>query len=290
MRSRDHRAQFTPALLAVLPVEWIAGRAVFDPFAAKGCRLGAWCDERSIAFSGFDLQAWPGRDPRVLQADATKADCYPPGQHIIVTSPTYGNGMNDHFRPKDPNRRDNTYRTWRGEDLHENNSGRYTCRHGGEKERRYWEINEAAVATWAARGFDAIVNVKTSFPVSKKMLDRFPSSDYPLAATWRELLERHGYATADTIEVSAGLDAVSDEPAVSSADAIALLIEHAHVVQGRDLEPYPDVSPIDADEKRHRPRHQPLPTHPPLPRLAPRPPHRCRSPRRRRLTRSHEDR
>jgi hypothetical protein len=37
--------------------------------------------------------------------------------------------------------------------------------------------------------------------------------------------------------VSAGLDALSDEPAVSSADAIALLIEHAHLVQGRDLEP-----------------------------------------------------
>jgi hypothetical protein len=201
-RPRQHRAQFTSALLEALPLEWIEPGPVLDPFAGLGIRLGAWCNKHGIPFHGFDIEPWPGRDPRVLQADATKADCYPASQHIIVTSPTYGSGMNDHFSPKNPNRRDNTYRTWLGEDLHPNNSGRYTSRHGGEKERRYWEINEAAVASWAARGFDAIVNVKTSFPVSKKMLDRFPSGDYPLAAMWRELLERHGYAIADTIEVA----------------------------------------------------------------------------------------
>jgi hypothetical protein len=191
--SREHGAQFTRALLDALPDEWLEDEhGVLDPFAGPGTRLGAWCDRHGLVFAGFDIEVWPRHDSRVAQADATDPASYPEGDHLVVTSPTYGNGINDHFTPKDPNRRDNTYRTWLGHDLHENNSGRYTVRHGGSKEVRYWEINLEAVTIWAHRGFDALVNVK-DFPYSGGV--------YPLVARWVELLEAHDYRVAERLEV-----------------------------------------------------------------------------------------
>jgi hypothetical protein len=191
--TRNHGAQFAPALLDALPVEWFdKNDRVLDPFAGVGQRLGSWCDLHGFTFHGFDIEEWPDHDPRVGWGDATDPACYPPGRWRVVTSPTYGNGCNDHFTPKDPNRDDNTYRTWLGRDLHPHNSGRYTVRNGGWKEQRYWNIERQAVAIWAERGFDALVNLK-DFP--------YHHGTYPLVARWRQLLAEYGYTVADPVQV-----------------------------------------------------------------------------------------
>jgi hypothetical protein len=191
--ARHHGARFTRALLGAIPERWHAGHdAVLDPFAGEGHELIAWCERRGLAFTLNDLELWDHRDRRVGQADATDPASYPTDRRLIVTSPTYGNGVNDHFAPRDAERRDNTYRTWLGRDLHENNSGRYTVRHGGAKEERYWALHRQAVAIWAERGFDVLLNVK-DFPVRGEL--------YALADRWAELLEQYGYTVVDRINV-----------------------------------------------------------------------------------------
>ena len=102
----------------------------------------------------------------------------------VITSPTYGNGINDHFQPKDESKR-YTYRIALGQPLDENNSGRYGIRGGRTAWNKYWLINERAVAKWhLAEG--AIVNVKDFFSAGQEV---------SLGVEWSTLLHDIGFRT-----------------------------------------------------------------------------------------------
>lgn len=195
MSARRHPAQFTPAIIGALSPLIDAhappGTTVCDPFAGAGLRLGALCDELGYTFVGLDLERWPDADPRVRRGDATNPRDYSVGRPLIVTSPTYGNGLNDHHQPREDSRR-YTYRVALGEPLAENNSGRYGIRGGRRAWHTYWRINRDAVHIWAAAGLTAIVNVK-AFIHAGRVVD--------LPGMWEVLLIASGYRVASRVTV-----------------------------------------------------------------------------------------
>lgn len=181
-----HPAPFTEsiieALADIIPYAVPSWYTIHDPFAGEGVRLGALCDRIGYKFTGADLEDWKGKDPRVIVGDSTSISTYPRDVHAIVTSPTYNNGVNDHFEPKDASRR-LTYRVRAGHALHENNTGRYSGRSSKRGESEYWRITEEVVDLWPDI---AIVNVKDSVRGSYV---------YPLVALWKSLLNNYGYTT-----------------------------------------------------------------------------------------------
>lgn len=163
---------------------------IHDPFAGAGIRLGALCDELGLTYSGRDLELWDPRDDRVKVGDSTLARNYPSSPYIICTSPTYGNGVNDHFKPKDTSRR-LTYRVALGHALHPHNTGRYSGRGSRKGELEYWRLHEECVKHWPDV---VVVNVKDSIRKGKV---------YPLGTKWRVLLMRYGYTiTTHKVPVS----------------------------------------------------------------------------------------
>jgi hypothetical protein len=168
------------ALRVLLPAEVSEDTIVHDPFAGEGLRLGRLCDELGYAFSGADLEHWQGSDSRVVQADSTRPSSYPEKPFVVVTSPTYNNGVNDHFQPSDSSRR-LTYRVAAGHALHTNNTGRYSGRGSVKGELAYWKITRRCIRWWPDL---AIVNVKDSIRSGQV---------YPLVDLWRTLLRGSGY-------------------------------------------------------------------------------------------------
>lgn len=171
-----HPAQYSKEIIEALEPLLKDSPAVFDPFAGTGERLGQLCDKLQINFSGIDIEDWEG-DSRILLGDATQASSYPDCEHHLVTSPTYANGMNDHFEPKDDSTR-RTYRVGLGRALHDNNTGRYGIRSGSRSFDRYKELNEQAVGLWMAEK----VFLNVSDFIHKNEV-------YPLVDWWKELME-----------------------------------------------------------------------------------------------------
>lgn len=180
-----HPAVFTDSIIEAL-ADLIPRYApslpiVHDPFAGEGLKLAALCERLGYMFSGVDLEPWPNRDRRVVVGDSTDPATYPVGDwHAIVSSPTYNNGCNDHFEPRDTSRR-LTYRVAAGHALHENNTGRYSGRGSKKGEAAYWRITREVVKHWPDVVF---VNVKDSIRNSEV---------YPLVDLWVELLDSYGY-------------------------------------------------------------------------------------------------
>jgi hypothetical protein len=179
-----HPAPFTDSIIDALaelipehvPTRWI----IHDPFGGEGVRLGALCDRIGYEFTGTDLEPWLGGDSRVHVGDSTLAGTYPLKSHAVVTSPTYNNGVNDHFLPKDASRR-LTYRVAAGRALHRNNTGRHSGRGSKKGEAEYWRITREVVKCWPSV---ALVNVKDSTRSGEV---------YPLVQLWADLLSEHGY-------------------------------------------------------------------------------------------------
>ncbi len=179
-----HPAMFSEeiidALREILPTVMGDLWCVHDPFAGPGNRLAALCEELGYWFTGCEIEEWPNTDWRVTRGDSTEAWTYPQKNFVIVTSPTYNNGVNDHFDPKDDSRR-LTYRSRLGRPLHENNTGRYSGRASKGGEEAYWRLNEQCVALWPAT---VVVNVKDSIR---------SGSIYRLVDQWQAMLEDYGY-------------------------------------------------------------------------------------------------
>lgn len=186
-----HPAPFTDsiieALADIIPERIPPWRIIHDPFAGEGKRLGALCDRLGYVFTGTDLEPWLDADPRVAVGDSTDPTTYPLG-FAVVTSPTYNNGVNDHFEPKDDSRR-LTYRVRAGRELHENNTGRYSGRGSKRGEEAYWRITNDVVKHWSDI---ALVNVKDSTRAGEI---------YRLTRMWENLLADHGYDTIDWVDV-----------------------------------------------------------------------------------------
>jgi len=151
-----------------------------------GIRLGRLCDKFDVAFAGIDIEDWPGHDSRVRQGNAVDPSSYPTRPFVVITSPTYPNGVSDHFDRQDGTR-GLTYRQGLGHELNGDNSGRYSIRGGNKALGLYWTIVTSAVQCWAERNAPALVNVK-DFPHNGEI--------YPLADLWQELMERNGYNVA----------------------------------------------------------------------------------------------
>lgn len=152
------------------------GHIIHDPFAGDGTRLGALCDLLGYPFSAVDLERWRDADQRVRFGNSIRPETYPQRPFAVVTSPTYNNGINDHFKPQDASRR-KTYRVAAGHPLHEQNTGRWSGRHSKQGEQMYWQITREVVKNWPAV---AMVNVKNSIR---------HGAVYPLVEMWTELLK-----------------------------------------------------------------------------------------------------
>ena len=189
--TRKHPCPYTPRILSALPGLLRAREShVHDPFAGEGSRLGAFCDEWGITFTGTEIEPSLIVDPRVAVGDATVQFDYPLDAHTIVTSPVYPNGMADHFKATDASDR-NTYRqvvaSIEGGDrpLHTNNMGRWGYRGRGERSKArkaYWKLAHDSVACWQVE--HAIVNVKD-----------FMVGDHvePVVEQWADTLRYHGF-------------------------------------------------------------------------------------------------
>jgi hypothetical protein len=179
-----HPAPFTDSIideLAELIPRYAPSHAVVhDPFAGEGTKLAALCERLGYFYSGTDLEPWPNRDRRVQVGDSTDPSTYPLDWYVIVTSPTYNNGVNDHFEPKDDSRR-LTYRSRAGHELHSNNTGRWSGRGSKKGETEYWRITRDVVKHWPDV---ALVNVKDSTRAGEI---------YRLTFLWSSLLEEYGY-------------------------------------------------------------------------------------------------
>ena len=165
------------ALRDLIPTYVLSGHSVHDPFAGDGRKLAALCDLLGVQFTGTDLEPWRDADHRVRAGDSREYHTYPMSRPFsVVTSPTYNNGVNDHFNPQDASRR-MTYRAAAGHELAEGNTGRWSGRHSATGERMYWQITREVVKHWPSV---ALVNVKNSIR---------RGSVYPLDEMWIELLK-----------------------------------------------------------------------------------------------------
>lgn len=198
-------------LRALVPVDG----TVHDPFAGDGVRLGALCDLLGIEFSGVDLEPWLGRDERVSVGDSRDPHTYPRRRLVIVTSPTYNNGVNDHFNPRETSRR-LTYRVAAGRPLDNANTGRWSGRSSAKAERTYWNITRAVVACWSLmQASPVIVNLKDStrkgepYPLTRKFADVLREAGYRIerheavpVAGWRLGTNRESRDLAESIIVA----------------------------------------------------------------------------------------
>lgn len=157
-----HPAPFTASIItslaALIPLHVAPHRGIHDPFGGEGVRLGELCDAIGYRFSGTDLEPWRDGDRRVTLGDSTDPASYPSWPFAVVTSPTYNNGVNDHFRPSDTSHR-LTYRVAAGHELHPNNTGRWSGRGSKRSEAEYWRLTREVVKHWPDV---ALVNVKDS--------------------------------------------------------------------------------------------------------------------------------
>ena len=192
----EHPARWSRTIIdALTPILTSWRLPVHDPFGGTGERLGYLCDTLGLAFSGTEIEPEFIVDQRVRPGDSTDAASYPTGKYCVVTSPTYPNGMSDHFQARDGSKR-HTYRqalaTNLGYDrpLDDHNMGAYGIRRGGRSEAKYWQLADSAVKHWPDR---VVVNVSDF--ISNHVC-------YPLVAKWEDLLQAHGYTADDVIKVA----------------------------------------------------------------------------------------
>lgn len=188
-----HPAPFTDSIIerleTLLPEYVPAGHGIHDPFGGEGRRLGALCDRLGLTFTATDMEPWLDGDPRVAVGDSTDPATYPSTPHVIVTSPTYNNGVNDHFEPRDSSRR-LTYRVAAGHPLHPNNTGRWSGRGSKRDEAEYWRITREVVQCWTASV--ALVNVKNSTRAGET---------YHLVDLWEMLITDLGYVVEAQVNI-----------------------------------------------------------------------------------------
>lgn len=178
-----HPAEFSPEVLAALRPLLMGRPFVFDPFAGRGRRLGALCDELGIRFAGCDIEPWRDSDPRVRCADASDPESYPYGPFTVVTSPPYfGNRISSDYvngptpTTKTAGRR--SYGISLGRALHPKNIARF-CRPGQRRDHDF--AASMIVCHWDDA---AIVNV-----------------DSPIADQWADVLVGAGYEVQQRIPV-----------------------------------------------------------------------------------------
>lgn len=164
---------------------------VHDPFAGTGERLKSVCSRAGREFSGTEIEPEFIETDLVKVGDATDPLSYPNKPVLIVTSPTYANGVNDHFNAGDTSKR-YTYRSALGRDLDERNTGRYGFRSGKSSFAKYWNLNRLAVEIWASRSFPVVINISDFISGGKRV---------PMTVYWKDLLRNNNYHILEEIPV-----------------------------------------------------------------------------------------
>jgi hypothetical protein len=182
-----HPAEFSPGVLTVLAELIRPGEHVHDPYAGRGLRLGALCDQIGAAFTGTDIERYQDTDPRVVEADAGDPLAYPPPPFTITTSPPYLNGISSDYKqgptPQTVLDGRRAYGISLGRPLHQNNLARLVVRSRREHPQ-FWARVATHVGHWGQR---------VLFNVDLPMLD---------AAT--VMLEARGYRITGVIPASTG--------------------------------------------------------------------------------------
>ena len=121
--SNNHPAKYTDVIVPVLAEYAQGATSILDPFAGTGRIF--WLHEYlpGVRIEGLEIEPDWETDPRTTIGDALNPPWGPNTFDAIVTSPTYGNRLADHYKAKDGSRR-RSYRHSLGRDLHPNNSGR----------------------------------------------------------------------------------------------------------------------------------------------------------------------
>ncbi len=181
-----HPAQYSPEVIDALAGLIGAGSWIHDPFAGVGIRLGRLCDRLGATFTGGDIEAWPGADPRVAVVDALQPTGYPTEPFVLCTSPVYGNKRLGDY-PNGPLPTTNvkgrlTYGIAKGGPLHPRNFARWSGRPYFMAE--YWRLHAEVVQVWARVAPRVFLNV-----------------DEPIAEGWAGLLEDAGYRVTQVIPV-----------------------------------------------------------------------------------------
>jgi len=179
-----HPARWTPAILETIrPILERYALPIHDPYAGTGERLGALADELGLEFTGTDIEAWPGADPRVGLGDSRYPLTYPGGEFVVVTSPVYfGNRISSDYvngpTPATKTAGRHAYGISLGRPLHPDNLAR-VCRPASRFD--YGALHAMAARHW---GEVAVVNV-----------------DGPLRAMWVGILDLAGFEVVDVVEV-----------------------------------------------------------------------------------------
>jgi hypothetical protein len=227
----SHPARFSPEILEALrPVLSRWDLPVHDPFGGTGERMGALCDELGIEFTGTEIEPEFVVDHRVRPGDSTEARTYPAGPYVVATSPTYPNGMADHFRARDASKR-HTYRQGLAEiighdrPLKAHNTGRYGVRRGSQALDTYWTLEARCVDHWPDR---VAVNVSDCVTGGQT---------YPVADRWRDLLESRGYLIVETIQVATRRQRNAANADLRAEHEVILVAERPGRAQARSPRP-----------------------------------------------------
>jgi hypothetical protein len=207
-----HPARYSPEVLVVVAelLAELAPAHVHDPFAGTGVRLATLCDELGIAYTGTDIEEWPGRDRRVQLGDSLDPATYPVEDFTVVTSPVYVNKrLADYPNGPTPTtkvkgRRD--YGIALGRALHPRNLARLTGRPNLAAQARHEDA--AIVKLWGAV---AVVNV-----------------DGPIGDRWAGLLAEAGYRITATREVKTQRYGGLDNAEVRADHEVVLVATRHH--------------------------------------------------------------
>jgi len=180
-----HPAEYSPEVIEVFATLIRPGEHIHDPYAGRGLRLGALCDQLGRTFTGTDIEAWPDSDPRVDGGNSEMPLTYPAKPFTVICSPTYVNKRLSDYAKVGPlpttqlrGRRD--YAISLGRPVHPDSTVLLTGRHAKHDDgAAYYAAHGRAIRHWDQR---AIVNV-----------------DSPIGADWCRLLEQHGYRIVQII-------------------------------------------------------------------------------------------
>ena len=180
-----HPSEFSSEVLEVIAELLLAGEHIHDPYAGRGLRLGALCDDLGLTFTGTDIERYEGADFRVDGGNSEMPLTYPAKPFTVTTSPTYANKRLSDYAKVGPlpstqlrGRRD--YAISLGRPLSPGNTALLTGRHANRDDgAAYYAAHARAIRHWDER---AIVNV-----------------DEPISARWCQLLEQHGFQILQVI-------------------------------------------------------------------------------------------
>lgn len=156
-----HPAKYNNDILSAIADLLPEGSSVIDVMAGTGKIFELERMVPGVKVTAIEIEPeWAAVHPRTQVGNALELN-FPSGSFdFVVTSPSYGNRLSDHYAPKDQSKRYN-YRNALGRDLHPDNAGRLQW---GEKYREFhkraWTEAVRVIAPKSSRESGFILNIK----------------------------------------------------------------------------------------------------------------------------------